>query len=94
VSSESDIFNIDCIDDVPHELKKEILGERYRAGIGSVSILKLFNVKAQLSVDEILIGLYRKFGIKKNRRWVSLTMHNLCKNKHCEPIGHGIWILK
>ena len=40
-------------------------------------LLDLFSVKSELSIDEIIVGLYRNNGLEKSRTWVSSTLYNL-----------------
>jgi hypothetical protein len=40
-------------------------------------LLELFEKKNELSIDEILVALYRAHNIQKTRTWVSGTAYNL-----------------
>jgi hypothetical protein len=71
----SEIFDLNNLDDLPEDVRKEVapLGLRKDTEM----LLSLFDIKNQLSIDEIVVGLMRKHGLKKKRSWVSSTIYNL-----------------
>lgn len=75
MSNETDIFDLTDIEDLPGVVQKELrlLGLRN----DTEKMLSLFEIKPQLTVDEILVGLKRKYNIQKTRGWISSTAYNL-----------------
>ena len=74
---EENIFNLDKIDDLPEAYKKQLKLLNVRDD--TRSLLALFDLKDNLSIDEILVGMYRLYKVEKSRVWVSSTLHNLGK---------------
>ncbi len=77
MSNANDIFNLDKTDDLPENFKKELKLLNIRDD--TRHLLDLFERKNKLSIDEILIGLYRLHKIIKTRIWVSSTLYNLSR---------------
>jgi hypothetical protein len=70
-----DLFDLDNIKDAPEDVKSEL---KFPKAVSTpTQILELFAIKDTLSVNEIIIGLYRKFKIKKARSTVALTVTRL-----------------
>jgi len=74
---EENIFNLDKTDDLPEAYKKQLKLLNVRDD--TRSLLALFDLKDNLSIDEILVGMYRLHKVEKSRIWVSSTLHNLSK---------------
>ncbi len=75
MSENENIFDLEDIGDLPESTVKQLrrLGLRKNTQL----LLELFEIKSQLSIDEILVGLRRKYDIKATRGWVSSTIYNL-----------------
>ena len=75
--SDTDIFNLEKTDDIPENFAKElrIVSIREEAKL----LLGLFDRKNKLTIDEILVGLYRLYKLEKTRVWVSSTLYNLSR---------------
>lgn len=75
MSETENIFDLEDIGDLPESTVNQLrfLGIRKN----TQSLLELFEIKAQLSIDEILVGLKRKYEIQATRGWVSSTIYNL-----------------
>lgn len=72
---EKNIFNLKEINDLPKNVSKEIkINKRHDV---ARKLLSLFDIKKELSINEILVGLYRVYKIVKTRIWVSSTLYNL-----------------
>lgn len=59
------IFDMTDIHDVPEEVAKNLIG--YGNRLLLKKIYSLFQIKDTLSMDEILLALYRKYGVKLSR---------------------------
>lgn len=68
------IFDLSDLTDVPADVLKEIMTAK-STGL----LMSLFNYKERLTIDEIVVGLIRKYNIKIKRIWVTSTMYNLQK---------------
>ncbi len=73
-----DIFNLNNTDDLDADIVSE-LKKSNATNRSDVMILELFDIKSQLDIDEIIVGLARKFHLKKKRGWVSNRLHALSK---------------
>ena len=69
------IFDLEDTNDLPKEVKSQLrlLGLRQN----SMYLLSLFEIKPTLTIDEILVGLKRKYNIQTTRGWISSTIYNL-----------------
>jgi hypothetical protein len=78
------IFDLSDLDDMPNDLKKEVR----RLGIrrDTVNLLSLFDIKQHLTIDEIIVGMMRKYGVKKKRLWVSSTIYNLKRREMIKDV--------
>lgn len=75
----NEIFNFKETRDIPDSLLKQI--NIFKIREDSQKLFHLFKLKQKLSIDEVLIGLYRLYGIQKTRVWVSSTLYNLSRKK-------------
>lgn len=83
------LFDLKNLDDLPEDVKKEVapLGLRKDTEM----LLSLFDIKNQLSIDEIVVGLMRKHGLKKKRSWVSSTIYNLKRRNIIKKIDEDYY---
>lgn len=72
-----EIFNLEKIDDLPEKCVKELKLLNIRDD--TKQLLALFERKKRLSIDEIIVGLYRLHKLEKTRTWVSATLYNLSR---------------
>ena len=70
-----DIFDIKNIDDIPVCVKNNLTSLRLSRKVKQ--LVSLFKIKNNLTIDEILVGGYRKNGLMESRSWVSCTLYNL-----------------
>ena len=75
--NENNVFSLDNTDDIPESCVKELRGLNIRDD--TKSLLSLFDKKNRLSIDEIIVGLYRLYKLEKTRIWVSSTLYNLSR---------------
>lgn len=73
----SNIFDLTITNDLPPELQKTINRKTNRPITGI--IIDLFNIKSRLSLNEILVGLYRKHNILHPKGWLANHIYNLKK---------------
>lgn len=78
------IFDLQELKDIPPELKKMV--NRVQINANTRKVLALFELKNILSIDEILIGLYRCHNIIQSRVWLSSVLYNLAKRKSIKRI--------
>lgn len=70
-----DLFDLDNIKDAPEDVKSEL---KFPKVISTpTQVLELFAIKDTLNVNEIIIGLYRKFKIKKARSTIAIIVTRL-----------------
>ena len=55
-------------------------------------LLELFNIKKQLSINELLVGMMRKYNIKVTRFWISCTIFRMRKNKELKSVKGKVGI--
>ena len=79
-----DIFNLDKIDDIPDGCQKEL--KLFNIRSDTRQLLGLFERKNRLSIDEIIVGLYRLYKLERTRTWVSATLYNLSKKELVKKI--------
>jgi hypothetical protein len=87
-SQDTSIFYLGNLSSVPDDVKENLLLKNsFREDTKKVMIL--FDIKRQLNVDEIVIGLYRKYGLTKKRPWVNSTLNNLIRSGFVKRIEYG-----
>lgn len=83
MNNETDIFDLKDISDLPTEVCFQLedkgihVENKGRHGAIYLKILELFRIKEVLSFDEIAVGLFRKFGLKKSRNQLSASIARL-----------------
>lgn len=75
--NEINLFDLNLTDDLPAEVKGNLKPTRLHEN--SLKMMELFDLKKELSIDEIIVGFYRKFKLEKSRSWLSTTLYNLSK---------------
>jgi hypothetical protein len=81
----TDIFNLENLDDIPDSIKP--LYKRIRSGSNRSKVLELFKIaQTELNTDQIVVGLYRKFGDCVNRKTVATTLYNLVKDSNSKIV--------
>lgn len=90
-----DLFDIQNIEDVPVSIQKELKARRKSSM--ETKIMELFNIaQRQLTIDEIVVALYRKFNVEKSARQVFNALYKMIneKNPQVECVKKGIYQLK
>jgi hypothetical protein len=80
-----DVFNLFDLSDLPEKIVDRIVQVETRR------ILSLFEIKKRLSVDEVIVGLYRAHKIEKSRGLVSSHLYALSKRKLIKKVGKGLY---
>lgn len=93
--NKDEIFCMTNTEDLPKEVKKELRAIEGSKKIITKLIIQLFLIKSPLSVDEILIGLYRVHKIVKTRSWLSSSLFHLKSHGVIEnaPEKRGVYKL-
>lgn len=71
----SDIFDIYDLDDIPDSVKSQV--NRKNNFCIQMAVMQLFKEKETLSLDEILVGLYRRHNFITKRMNLTHTMGEL-----------------
>lgn len=87
----SDIFDLKTLDDVPDSLKKKLSVFRFSYNVQE--LISLFKIKNRLTIDEIIVGCFRKYKKEHDRAWVSCTAYNLCKKGVLKKCNVGEYVL-
>lgn len=74
--SAKDAFNLYNLNDIPPIIKKSI-GQQSLRGIIKHMFIEVFKKQSVCSVDEIHVGIYRLFGIAKERHWITSNVSQL-----------------
>lgn len=83
----SDIFELDPfrLNDIPDELVTEL--RISRADKADAEVLELFRIANRpLNVREVLVGLYRKFGVSEKRTAIAARIYRLTQSHQLEGI--------
>ena len=90
----SDIFSLENTND----LSKLVLGELKTDSVNKndQKIIYLLEIKNQLNIDEILVGLFRKYDLEKKRAWVANRLYALSQANKIEKLKkkRGTYMLK
>lgn len=81
----NDIFNLENTSDLTNDCKKQLKLLNMRDD--AKRLLELFDKKSPLSIDEIIVGLYRLYKLEKTRVWVSSTLYNLSRKNLIKKIS-------
>jgi len=84
---DKNLFNLKNKDGLSNKVIRQISA----VPIKYYEILSLFDLKEQLTPEEVLVGLYRKYKIEANKESIYTTLAHLSKHtKKREPILKGI----
>lgn len=71
----SDIFDVCNVEDIPDEIKNGL-----NEVLFAKQILELFDIaKRDLSVDEVTVGYFRKFGEPKTKKQIMGKLYNMAR---------------
>jgi len=74
-----DIFSLSSLEDLPQDMWGDIKSGHIRASKEVLNLLSLFDLKKSINTDEMMVGLFRKFNLKKDRKWFIETINRLKK---------------
>lgn len=80
-------FDLENTTDLDEEVKGQLKTKNSADKV--CKILDLFDIKSTLTIDEILVGLARKHGLKKKRSWVSNRLCALTKTAKIVKVQGG-----
>jgi hypothetical protein len=93
MSKYNGFFDLGYREDLPDEIKNN-LKDMKKIKITVISmIMELFKIKNTLSVDEIIVGLFRKFNIVKSRMNVVGSLYYLKLQGELKITGIGVYSL-
>lgn len=77
-----DIFDLENTQDLPKEILKNIEQSRLKIfSKESIAILALFELKKELTLAEVMVGLYRKFKLIVDKKKIYQRLHHLTFKK-------------
>jgi hypothetical protein len=83
------------ISDIPEELRNELqIIKKDELANQIIEVLKIYNNVANL--DEILIGLYRKYNVIQKRLFISNKLYRMSKDDLIMPVSgkKGVYSIK
>lgn len=89
------LFDLNDLSDLPEDMRKDV--ESRRLDDFESKILDLFEIaNRQLTIDEVMIALFRKFSLRKNRRQVMNKLYQMGNPKTGRLISvkKGVYKLK
>jgi len=89
-STHNNLFDTKNIRDLPRDIVSQ-LGSPGRPARKTQALLELFNMKDHLSADEIMVGLYRLYKIRKTKKAIHTTIHYLIKKGSLKKISRGCY---
>jgi hypothetical protein len=79
---EKNIFSLEDLSDLDDEVRSQLQAKTSNDD----RILRLFKLKDPLSIDEIIVGLARQFGIKKKRTYVINRLYGLAQSNYVKKV--------
>ena len=80
------IFDTKNIEDITENLRNQL---SLKCSEKTKEVFSLFEIKRRLTIDEILVGIFRKYKREPNRIWVSNTVHNLIRKGVIKKVQIG-----
>lgn len=85
----SNIFDMENIDDLPEDLKGKMRDKKTGLINYQKKVINLFKEKNILTIDEIIVGLFRLHNIVKTRISVSSVLFSIQKKELIKRIDSG-----
>lgn len=76
-----DIFSLKNVEDIPEHIQKDLSFNK-KHGLSKRIIYLITIAERPLGIDEIMVGLYRKFGVKKSKNQIHRKMYYMNKDGH------------
>lgn len=83
-----DIFDTKNLSDLPDKLIKNL-----KINPKDDEVMELFKLKNILNINEIIIGIYRKYKIYRSRDWVTNKVYTLNKTNKIKRIKYGTYMI-
>ena len=81
MTDKTDIFNLSNQSDLPEKMRHELIINEHRKT--SKEIERLLQQEGRpINLDEVVVGMYRMFGINKSRRYWRMKMYNETRSKN------------
>ncbi len=74
---DKDIFDLKNVDDLPKPLINELVA--YRVDKWEVVIIDLLSMRSPLSLDQLMVGYFRKYDQHITRRQLTAKMYQMCR---------------
>lgn len=74
-----DIFDLNKLDDLDDSIKSQL---SHKESSICHDIQSLFDIKPELNINEIVVGLYRQYNRDISRDQVRYAIYHLCNRKH------------
>lgn len=84
-----DIFDTNNIEDLPELSRKRIKLSNFKGN--TLKVIDLFELKNTLSVNEVIVSLYRLHKLEKTKGWVHTTLNNLQLKETIKRIDKGLY---
>ncbi len=81
MNNEENIFDLSNVSDIPDGIKKEL--NVLKMDDFERKLIELFKIaKADLNLDQVQVGYYRKYNEHKERRTITAKLYNMCRGEH------------
>lgn len=81
--NDTQIFDTVNIDDLPQKLQKSVKNEF------ESNIIKLFKIANRpLHVNEVTVAYYRKYGVEKTKRQITVKLYNMSRIINPKIVKH------
>lgn len=84
-----DIFDLLKVNDLPPAMAERVKGSsltRY-----DMRILSLFDIKKLLTSTEVMVGLYRQYGLARSIQSIHVALHKLKKDGFLKSVRRGVY---
>lgn len=85
------IFSL-CGDDLPQSIKDQLIESPSKKLDDKV--FSLFQIADRLSINDVIVGLYRQYGIELTRPEANARLYRLTKRRLIFSLKKGIWELR
>ena len=79
------IFDMESTDDLPEDMRNKILNKKDISI--SLKVLSLFDLKKELTCFEVMVAIFRKFGLEKKPPYIRTTLSNMARSGLVERVA-------
>jgi hypothetical protein len=83
------IFDLEDVSDLPASIVKRTVNHGVSGRPYTGIIMGLFAIKSTLSINEIIVALYRAHKMDKSRTWVGNILYRMKKKGLVKKVGYG-----